>query len=109
MIVVHHLNESRSQRILWLLEELQVPYEVAFYQRDPRTNLAPVELREIHQLGKSPVSPKAIGSSPSPGRLSTTSSAGTATAASSPIPRQSSTTSTYSGCTTPRDRRPCRW
>jgi glutathione S-transferase len=55
MIVVHHLNESRSQRILWLLEELQAPYEVAFYQRDPRTKLAPVELRAIHPLGKSPV------------------------------------------------------
>jgi glutathione S-transferase len=55
MIVVHHLNESRSQRILWLLEELQAPYDIAFYQRDARTNLAPVELREIHPLGKSPV------------------------------------------------------
>ena len=41
MIVVHHLNESRSHRILWLLEELQVPYEIVFYQRDARTNLAP--------------------------------------------------------------------
>ncbi|HEY9234060.1 MULTISPECIES: glutathione S-transferase family protein [Phenylobacterium] len=55
MIVVHHLNESRSQRILWLLEELQAPYEIVFYQRDARTGLAPVELREIHPLGKSPV------------------------------------------------------
>jgi len=55
MIVVHHLNESRSQRILWLLEELQVPYEIVFHQRDPRTGLAPPALREIHPLGKSPV------------------------------------------------------
>jgi len=55
MIVVHHLNESRSQRILWLLEELQVPYEIAFYQREARTNMAPLELRAIHPLGKSPV------------------------------------------------------
>ncbi len=55
MIVVHHLNESRSQRILWLLEELQAPYEIAFYQRDAHTNLAPPELRDIHPLGKSPV------------------------------------------------------
>jgi glutathione S-transferase len=55
MIVVHHLNESRSQRILWLLEELQTPYEIAFYQRDARTNLAPPQLRDIHPLGKSPV------------------------------------------------------
>jgi glutathione S-transferase len=55
IIVVYHLNESRLQRILWLLEELQAPYEVAFYQRDARSNLAPVELREIHPLRKSPV------------------------------------------------------
>ncbi|MER9432962.1 glutathione S-transferase N-terminal domain-containing protein [Mesorhizobium sp. M0408] len=53
MIVVRHLNESWSQRILWLLDEVQAPYKVAFYQRDARTNLAPVELREIHR--KSPV------------------------------------------------------
>ncbi len=55
MVTVHHLNESRSQRVVWLLEELQVPYEVKFYQRDPKTMLAPPELREIHPLGKSPV------------------------------------------------------
>jgi glutathione S-transferase len=55
MIVVHHLNESRSQRVLWLLEELGVPYDIAFYRRDDRTNLAPPELRDIHPLGKSPV------------------------------------------------------
>src|SRR6202012_1187207 len=55
MIIVHHLNESRSQRILWLLEELGAPYEIAFYQRDAHTNLAPPELRDIHPLGKSPV------------------------------------------------------
>ena len=55
MIVVHHLNNSRSQRILWLLEELGVPYEIKRYQRDPKTMLAPPELRRIHPLGKSPV------------------------------------------------------
>jgi glutathione S-transferase len=55
MIVVHHLNESRSHRILWLLEELQAPYDISFYQRDVRTKLAPPELRKIHPLGKSPV------------------------------------------------------
>jgi len=55
MIVVHHLNESRSQRILWLLEELGAPYEIAFYKRDATTNLAPPELEAIHPLGKSPV------------------------------------------------------
>ena len=55
MIVVHHLNNSRSQRILWLLEELGVPYELRRYQRDPKTMLAPPELRAVHPLGKSPV------------------------------------------------------
>jgi glutathione S-transferase len=55
MIVVHHLNNSRSQRILWLLEELEAPYEIEFYQRDATTNLAPPELKAIHPLGKSPV------------------------------------------------------
>jgi len=55
MITVHHLNDSRSQRVLWLLEELGLPYEVKRYQRDAKTNLAPPELRAIHPLGKSPV------------------------------------------------------
>jgi glutathione S-transferase len=55
MITVHHLNNSRSQRILWLLEELGVPYEVTQYQRDPTTLMAPPELAKIHPLGKSPV------------------------------------------------------
>jgi glutathione S-transferase len=55
MIVVHHLNESRSQRILWLLEELGAPYEIRHYQRDAVTRLAPPELRAVHPLGKSPV------------------------------------------------------
>jgi glutathione S-transferase len=55
MIVVHHLNNSRSQRVLWLLEELGVAYEVVRYQRDPATMLAPPELRAVHPLGKSPV------------------------------------------------------
>ena len=55
MITVHHLNNSRSQRILWLLEELGVPYEIQRYQRDAKTNLAPPELLRVHPLGKSPV------------------------------------------------------
>ncbi len=55
MITVHHLNNSRSQRVLWLLEELGTPYEVKRYQRDARTMLAPPELRAVHPLGKSPV------------------------------------------------------
>ena len=55
MITVHHLETSRSQRILWLLEELGVPYELKIYQRDKATKLAPPELKKIHPLGKSPV------------------------------------------------------
>jgi len=55
MLTVHHLNDSRSQRILWLLEELGVPYEIKFYQRDAVTRLAPPELEAVHPLGKSPV------------------------------------------------------
>ena len=55
MLVVHHLNDSRSQRILWLLEELGVPYEIKPYQRDAQTRLAPPELKQVHPLGKSPV------------------------------------------------------
>jgi glutathione S-transferase len=55
MITVHHLNNSRSQRVLWMLEELGVPYEVKRYERDAKTMLAPPGLRKVHALGKSPV------------------------------------------------------
>ncbi len=55
MITVHHLETSRSQRVLWLLEELGLPYEIKFYKRHPVTRLAPPELKQIHPLGKSPV------------------------------------------------------
>lgn len=55
MIVLHHLENSRSQRVLWLLEELGLPYEIRHYRRDPQTLLAPPELRAVHALGKSPV------------------------------------------------------
>ena len=54
-IIVHHLNNSRSQRVLWMLEELGLPYEVKRYERNKATMLAPPELREVHPLGKSPV------------------------------------------------------
>jgi glutathione S-transferase len=54
MIIVHHLNNSRSQRVLWLLEELDIEYEIKYYQRDPKTMLAPESLRQVHPLGKSP-------------------------------------------------------
>src|SRR5665647_2484659 len=55
MLTLHHLNDSRSQRILWLLEELGIPYEMKRYQRDATTRLAPPELTAVHPLGKSPV------------------------------------------------------
>src|SRR5215218_1944481 len=55
VITVHHLNNSRSQRVLWLLEELGVPYEIKKYERDAKTMLAPPELARVHPLGKSPV------------------------------------------------------
>src|SRR5579864_3511752 len=55
MLVVHHLNDSRSQRILWQLEELGAPYEIKHYARDATTRLAPPELKTVHPLGKSPV------------------------------------------------------
>lgn len=54
-IIVHHLENSRSQRILWMLEELDLPYEVKRYERNPKTMLAPPELKNIHPLGKSPL------------------------------------------------------
>ncbi|HWU96331.1 MAG TPA: glutathione S-transferase [Sphingomonas sp.] len=54
-VIVHHLENSRSQRVLWLLEELELPYEVKRYQRNKATMLAPPELRRVHPLGKSPV------------------------------------------------------
>ncbi|MCX7513087.1 glutathione S-transferase family protein [Frateuria hangzhouensis] len=55
MLVVHHLSHSRSQRILWLLEELDVPYEISFYEREAGSHLAPEALKSVHPLGKSPV------------------------------------------------------
>ena len=55
MIILHHLNDSRSQRILWLLEELSLPYEIRRYQRDAKTRLAPPELLAVNPVGKSPV------------------------------------------------------
>ncbi|PCK31666.1 glutathione S-transferase family protein [Pseudoalteromonas piscicida] len=55
MLTVHHLNESRSTRVLWLLNELDIPYEVVKHQRDPETHLAPQSLKQVHPLGKAPV------------------------------------------------------
>ena len=56
MITVHHLENSRSQRVLWLLEELGLDYQLERYKRDPKTQFAPEALRKVHPLGKSPVS-----------------------------------------------------
>jgi glutathione S-transferase len=55
MITVHHLNNSRSQRVLWLLEELKLEYEIKHYNRDPKTGRAPLSLKSVHPLGRSPV------------------------------------------------------
>ncbi|HEY0271361.1 MAG TPA: glutathione S-transferase [Sphingomonas sp.] len=55
MIIVHHHDNSRSQRVLWLLEELGLPYEVKLYRRNPKTMLAPPELKRVHPLGKAPI------------------------------------------------------
>lgn len=55
MLILHHLNNSRSQRVLWMLEELGFPYEIRFYKRDTKSMLAPPELRTIHPLGKAPI------------------------------------------------------
>jgi glutathione S-transferase len=55
MLTVHHLNDSRSQRILWLLEELGTPYDIVHYRRHPQTQFAPPEMKALHQLGKGPL------------------------------------------------------
>lgn len=55
MVTLHHLNNSRSQRILWLMEELSIEYEIKEYQRDAKTSLAPAELKKVHPLGKAPI------------------------------------------------------
>jgi glutathione S-transferase len=105
MIVVHHLNNSRSQRILWLLEELGLPYDIKFYKRDAETNGAPEDLKAVHPLGRSPII--------TDGGKTVTESAAIidyvirhyAGAAFSRTSRTRPTTTTCSGCTTLRDRR----
>ena len=71
-LTVHHLDNSRSQRVLWLLEELGLPYEIVHYRRDPKTMLAPPSLRQVHALGNRRSSPTATRRSPSRGRSSST-------------------------------------
>ena len=77
MLTLHHLNDSRSQRILWLLEELGTPYEMKRYQRNAETRLAPPELARSIRSANRPSSPTAIRRSRSPAPSSTTSSAAT--------------------------------
>ena len=55
MITLHHLNNSRSQRVLWLMEELELEYKIKHYKRDPKTGRAPTSLKAVHPLGRSPV------------------------------------------------------
>src|SRR5881394_2665052 len=82
MIIVHHLNNSRSQRVLWLLEELAVDYDVKRYQRDPKTMLAPAELRQVHRSENLRSSRMAPSRSRNPARSSSISPTGTATVGS---------------------------
>jgi glutathione S-transferase len=112
MLTVHHLNESRSQRILWLLEELGLPYEIAFHTRDPKTRLAPPSLTDVHPLGKSPV---IVDRTPEGARTIIESGAiidyvirrhGEGRLA--PIRPAPTTTVTSSGCTMPKARPCCR-
>jgi hypothetical protein len=109
VIVVHHLNDPRSQRIPWLLEELGVPYEIRHDRRDPATMRAPRELYEVHPLGKSPVITDGDVTVAEPGRSSNTCSRPSATAGSChrPVPRPAAGAPT--GCITPRAQRSCRW
>ena len=106
MLTVHHLNNSRSQRVLWLLEELGVPYEIVRYQRQPDMR-APKELRAIHPLGKSPVITDNGNTIAESGAIVEYSSAPTAMAASSRRRTRRSGCATPIGCTTPKARR-CR-
>jgi len=71
-IIVHHLNNSRSQRVLWMLEELGLPYTIKRYQRDGKTMLAPPELKQVHPLGKSPVIEDTDGTSGGGGTIAET-------------------------------------
>ena len=82
MLTVHHLGKSQSERIVWLCEELGLPYELKIYDRDPVTRLAPPEYKALHPMGAAPVITTAAWCWPSRARSSNTSSPGTATAAS---------------------------
>ena len=104
MIVVHHLNNSRSQRVLWLLEELGLAYDIKRYQRDKKTMLAPPELRKVHPLGKSPVLTDGDLTLPSRVPSLNTWSSVTATAALHQPESCPPTCATATGCTMPKAR-----
>ena len=105
-VIVHHLENSRSQRMLWMLEELGLPYEIRRYERNKKTMLAPPELERVHPLGKSPVIEDVTdrsSSSPKPGRSSNIWSR--RPMAGSARPRTAKTRcATASGCIMPRAR-----
>ena len=105
MIVVHHLNNSRSQRVLWLLEELGLAYEVKRYQRDAKTMLAPPELRAVHPLGKSPVIQDGGVTLAESGAIVEYLVARTATGASCRRRARRSGCATPTGCISPKARR----
>jgi len=105
-LIVHHLNNSRSQRILWLLEEIGAPYDIRFYDRDPATNLAPPELLAVHPLGKSPViEDDGRVTRPSRGRSSNICASGTAAGIWFPRTAPTIMSAISNGCISPRDRR----
>jgi glutathione S-transferase len=106
MIIVHHLNNSRSQRILWLLEELDLKYEVKRYDRDPQTLLAPASLRQVHPLGKSPVISDGDLTLAESVRSSSISSIAMAQGGSYLLPVHRNDCATLTGCTTPKAQ-PC--
>jgi hypothetical protein len=108
MLTVHHLNESRSQRILWLLEELGLPYEIVFHTRDPKTRLAPPSLTAIHPLGKSPVIVDGGLTVIESGAIIDYVIRRQARAAWRRIRLRPTSTATSSGCTMPRARPCCR-
>ena len=107
MIVVHHLNDSRSQRILWLLEELGLPYEIKAYQRAAATRLAPPERTDVHPLGKSPVVTEDGTTIAESGAIIDYVLRHHAAGRLAPRSARVTTRRTSNGCTTPKAR-PCR-
>ena len=108
MLTLHHLNNSRSQRILWLLEELGTPYEMKRYQRNAETRLAPPELKAVHPLGKSPVITDGDTTIAESGAIVDYIIRRYGKGAMMPAPEAPTTKPTTSGCIIPKARRCCR-